>query len=74
MAQEQELLDPNASALETIQRIGTFNETEARNFLHYFLFEDDAPLRPTRDLSFGERARLAACAARGTRVYVPVAR
>ncbi len=58
MAQEQELLDPEASALESVQRMATFSETEARNFLHYFLFEDDDPLRPTRELSYGERARL----------------
>jgi ATP-binding cassette subfamily F protein 3 len=58
MAQEQELLDPELSALQTLQTFAAFNETEARNFLHYFLFEDDDPLRPTRDLSFGERARL----------------
>jgi ATP-binding cassette subfamily F protein 3 len=58
MAQEEELLDPEASALETVQRVATFSETEARNFLHYFLFRDDAPLRPTRELSYGERARL----------------
>ncbi len=58
MAQEQELLDPQASALESVQRVVSFSETDARNFLHYFLFEDDDPLRPTRELSFGERARL----------------
>ncbi len=58
MTQEQELLDPNFSALQTIQSVAPFNETEARNFLHYFLFEDDDPLRPTRELSYGERARL----------------
>ncbi|MBI5963561.1 MAG: ABC-F family ATP-binding cassette domain-containing protein [Chloroflexi bacterium] len=58
MTQEQELLDPNLSALQTIQSVAPFNETEARNFLHYFLFEDDDPLRPTRELSYGERARL----------------
>jgi len=58
MAQEQELLDPTLSALQTIQSVSPFNETEARNFLHYFLFEDDDPLRPMRELSFGERARL----------------
>jgi ATP-binding cassette, subfamily F, member 3 len=58
MTQEQELLDLNFSALQSIQSIAPFNETEARNFLHYFLFEDDDPLRPTRELSFGERARL----------------
>ncbi|HSB02337.1 MAG TPA: ABC-F family ATP-binding cassette domain-containing protein, partial [Anaerolineales bacterium] len=58
MAQEQELLDPGLNALQTIQGVAAFNETEARNFLHYFLFKGDDSLRPTRDLSFGERARL----------------
>jgi ATP-binding cassette subfamily F protein 3 len=38
--------------------VAPFNETEARNFLHYFLFKGDDALRPTRGLSFGERARL----------------
>lgn len=58
MAQEQELLDPSLNAMQTVQRIAPFNETEARHFLHFFLFSGDDPLRPTRDLSFGERARL----------------
>ena len=58
MAQEQELLNPSFNALQTIQSIAPFNETEARNFLHYFLFKGDDALRPTRELSFGERARL----------------
>ncbi|RPI94006.1 MAG: ABC transporter ATP-binding protein, partial [Chloroflexi bacterium] len=58
MAQEQELLDPEWNALQTIQSVAVFNETEARNFLHYFLFKGDDALRPTRELSFGERARL----------------
>ncbi|NJC98920.1 MAG: hypothetical protein C3F07_20130 [Anaerolineales bacterium] len=58
MAQEQELLDPNLNALQTIQSVASFNETEARNFLHYFLFKGDDALRPCSDLSFGERARL----------------
>ena len=58
MAQEQELLDLNLSPLETVQRVASFNATEARNFLHYFLFSGDDALRPCRDLSYGERARL----------------
>jgi ATP-binding cassette subfamily F protein 3 len=58
MAQEQELLNPNFNALQTVQSVASFNETEARNFLHYFLFKGDDALRPTSDLSFGERARL----------------
>ncbi|HJQ13701.1 MAG TPA: ABC-F family ATP-binding cassette domain-containing protein [Anaerolineales bacterium] len=58
MSQEQELLDPGQNALQSIQGVAAFNETEARNFLHYFLFKGDDALRPTRELSFGERARL----------------
>jgi ATP-binding cassette subfamily F protein 3 len=58
MAQEQELLDASLSALETIQRVASFNETQARHFLHFFLFSGDDPLHPTGELSFGERARL----------------
>ena len=58
MAQEQELLHPHLNALQTIRNVAPFNETEARNFLHYFLFKGDDALRVTRDLSFGERARL----------------
>ncbi len=58
MTQEQELLNPSFNALQTIQSVAPFNETEARNFLHYFLFKGDDALRPTSVLSFGERARL----------------
>jgi len=58
MTQEQELLNPNLNALQTIQGVAPFNETEARNFLHYFLFKGDNALRATSDLSYGERARL----------------
>jgi ATP-binding cassette subfamily F protein 3 len=58
ITQEQVLLDPNLSALWTIRSVARFNETEARNFLHYFLFKGDDALKPTGELSFGERARL----------------
>jgi len=58
MTQEQELLNPDFNALRSVQGIAPFNETEARNFLHYFLFKGDDALRPTSALSFGERARL----------------
>ncbi|HNF34097.1 MAG TPA: ATP-binding cassette domain-containing protein, partial [Anaerolineales bacterium] len=58
MAQEQELLNPKFSALQTIQSVSAFNETDARNFLHYFLFKGDAALRASEELSYGERARL----------------
>ena len=58
MTQEQELLNPNFNALQTVQSVAPFNETETRNFLHYFLFKGDDALRPTPALSYGERARL----------------
>jgi len=58
MTQEQELLNPNLSALRSVQNVASFNETEARNFLHYFLFKGDDALHATAELSFGERARL----------------
>ncbi|MGE5250445.1 MAG: ATP-binding cassette domain-containing protein, partial [Bacteroidota bacterium] len=58
MAQEQELLDPSLSALQSVQKVAPFNETEARHFLHFFLFSGDQPLRRAGELSFGERARL----------------
>jgi ATP-binding cassette subfamily F protein 3 len=58
MTQEQELLNPNWNALQSVQNVASFNETEARNFLHYFLFKGDDALRAAGELSFGERARL----------------
>ena len=58
MAQEQELLNPALNSVQTIQSVSAINETETRNFLHYFLFKGDAALRPAGELSYGERARL----------------
>lgn len=58
MAQEQELLNPALSAVQTIQSISAMNETDTRNFLHYFLFKGDIALRPSGEYSYGERARL----------------
>lgn len=58
MSQEQELLNPKWNALQIIQSVSSMNETETRNFLHYFLFKGDSALRPSSELSFGERARL----------------
>jgi ATP-binding cassette subfamily F protein 3 len=58
MTQEQELLDLSKSPLESIQSAGVFDQTEARHFLHYFLFSGDDPLRPIGSMSYGERSRL----------------
>ncbi|MGB8213099.1 MAG: ABC-F family ATP-binding cassette domain-containing protein [Anaerolineales bacterium] len=58
MTQEQEHLDLQKSPLEIIQGAGIFTQTEARHFLHFFLFAGDDPLRPCGEMSYGERARL----------------
>ncbi len=58
MPQEQETLPPTATPLTVIQTAKALTETEARNFLHYFLFEGDGALTPVGKLSYGERARL----------------
>jgi ATP-binding cassette, subfamily F, member 3 len=58
MTQEQESLPPEQTPLQSLQAVAPFNETEARNFLHYLLFSGDGPLRPNHSLSYGERARL----------------
>ena len=58
MTQEQEHLDLAKSPLEIIQGAGVFNQTEARHFLHFYLFSGDDPLRPCGEMSYGERSRL----------------
>ncbi len=58
MAQEQEVLDLQSDAVDTLRQVAPMGETEARSFLHYFLFSGDDALRPVAELSFGERSRL----------------
>jgi ATP-binding cassette subfamily F protein 3 len=58
MAQEQENLDPQATPLSLIRRAAPLDETDARSFLHYFLFAGDEVFTPVDHLSFGERSRL----------------
>lgn len=58
MAQEQETLDPARSALEIVRSEVASDETDARRFLHYFLFSGDDVFVPVGSLSYGERARL----------------
>ncbi len=59
MAQEQETLDPAATPLSLIRAAAPLDATEARAFLHYFLFTQDEVFVPVGRLSFGERSRLA---------------
>ena len=72
MAQEQETFDPRSTALATIRAECAMSETEARTFLHLFLFSGDDPLQPIAELSFGERSRLslALLVARGATVLL----
>ena len=58
LAQEQENLDPEMSVLQTVLQERPMSETEARNFLHFFLFSADAVFRRTGECSLGERSRL----------------
>jgi ATP-binding cassette subfamily F protein 3 len=58
MAQEQEVLEPGRSALALIRDTAPMSETEARAFLHQYLFSGDDPIRPVSSFSYGERTRL----------------
>jgi len=58
MSQEQEDLPLGWDALETILHDAAYSETDARAFLHKFLFSGDDVFMPVRSLSYGERARL----------------
>jgi ATP-binding cassette subfamily F protein 3 len=59
MRQEQELSDPTLTPLALIRNHAALDETEARSFLHYFLFAGDEVFVPVGKLSYGERSRLA---------------
>ncbi|HEU4326656.1 MAG TPA: ABC-F family ATP-binding cassette domain-containing protein [Roseiflexaceae bacterium] len=58
LAQEHETLDLERTVLETVLGERAMSQTEARNFLHFFLFGGDAVFRRVGDCSLGERSRL----------------
>lgn len=58
MAQEQEGMQTQQNALEMLLSTAPFSETQARAFLHKFLFSGDDVFKSTGSLSYGERARL----------------
>lgn len=72
LAQEQETLDPASTPLDVIQSSAPLSHTDARSFLHYFLFAGDDVFTPVGALSYGERARLmlAVLVARGANLLV----
>ncbi len=57
-AQEQERLPLDATPFGLIRAATAISETDARTFLHLFLFAGDAVFAPVHALSYGERARL----------------
>jgi ATP-binding cassette, subfamily F, member 3 len=58
-SQEQENLNPRQTPLEVVRHAAPISETDARNFLHFFLFSGDEVFTPVGNLSYGQRARLA---------------
>ncbi len=58
MPQQQETLDPKATAMQVIQRLAPMNESDVHHFLHFFLFQTDEVRREVSRLSYGQRARL----------------
>ncbi len=58
LSQEQETLRPDWTVLQTVFNERPSNETDARNFLHFFLFSGDSVFRRTDECSLGERTRL----------------
>ncbi|CAA9546176.1 MAG: hypothetical protein AVDCRST_MAG33-477 [uncultured Thermomicrobiales bacterium] len=58
-SQEQDGIDPDRTVLDHVRLAAPISESDARTYLHRFLFSAEAPLRRAADLSYGERARLA---------------
>jgi ATP-binding cassette subfamily F protein 3 len=58
LAQEHELLDLGRTVLEHVLRSRPMSQTEARNYLHFFLFGGDSVFRLAGECSLGERSRL----------------
>ncbi len=59
LSQEQEMLAPDLTVLNTIHKNTNLqNHTEARSYLHRFLFKGDDVFQPVSTLSYGQRSRL----------------
>jgi ATP-binding cassette subfamily F protein 3 len=58
LAQEHETLNPRQTILDCVLSSRPMSETEARNFLHLFLFGGDSVFKLIGDCSLGERSRL----------------
>jgi ATP-binding cassette subfamily F protein 3 len=60
LPQEERDVDPSSTdtPVDVIRTAAGTSETEARRFLHRFLFTSDGALTPVARLSYGERRRL----------------
>jgi len=58
MSQDLHNFESGATPLSYISSVADISDTEARNFLHFFLFQGDAVFTPVSSLSYGERSRL----------------
>ena len=58
MPQETQNFGDSQTPLEFIRAVTDITDTEARNFLHFFLFQGDGVFTPITNLSYGERSRL----------------
>ncbi len=58
LSQEHETLALRSTVLETVLRERPMSETEARNFLHFFLFSGDSVFQRIVECSLGQRSRL----------------
>ncbi|HLK59556.1 MAG TPA: ABC-F family ATP-binding cassette domain-containing protein, partial [Chthonomonadaceae bacterium] len=63
LTQEQEHLDPAKTVLESVEAGGSLSHTEVRTLLACFLFREAEVFKRVRDLSAGERVRLAVAGA-----------
>jgi ATP-binding cassette, subfamily F, member 3 len=62
LSQETEGFDLDTTVLDTFRANTQMHESEARTYLHRFLFQGDAVFKPVRVLSYGQRAKLALAA------------
>jgi ATP-binding cassette subfamily F protein 3 len=59
LSQEQEMLEPGLSVLDSLQKNSDLSShSDARTFLHRFLFSGDEVFQLVRSLSYGQRSRL----------------
>ena len=58
LSQEHDILTQHRSVLDNVRNTRSMSETDARQFLHFFLFAGDSVFRSVSQCSLGERSRL----------------